>query len=159
MNLTRWAWLILPLGVCRATQIVLWDRITQGPRRWLLRHLNPEGYGMRDERRGYLAYLLECPWCMSIWLAALAVVLTWWGSTRQATLLVLLVLALSLIAVGIDHAYDRWLPDEPPQAETGIGAFMEQNAGKPYQWGGLAPPEHVADAFNHLTGDDTTEPT
>lgn len=155
MNLTGWAWLLLPLGVCRAVQIVLWDRITQGPRGWLLRKLNPHGYAMRDPRRSYLAYLLECPWCMSIWVAAVAVGFSAWPTTRRATLLVLLVLALSLVAVGIDHAYDRWLPDDEPASPVDGGAPQwAAHAGEPYPWGGN-PPGHVTDAFQELTGDDT----
>lgn len=143
MNLTTWAWVLLPLGVCRAVQIALWDRITEAPRRWLLARLNPEGRSMRDPERPYLSYLLECPWCLSVWVAAVAVGLTLYGPTRQATLAVLLVLSLSLLAVGLDRAFDRFLPDDPPAPEPAPPAPA-------------GPPAHVADAFHDLTGDRPT---
>lgn len=140
MNLTTWAWVLLPLGVCRAVQILLWDRITEAPRRRLQARLNPEGRSMRDPERPYLSYLLECPWCLSVWVAALFVALTLFDPTRQGALAVLLVLALSLLAVGIDRAFDRFLPDEPLQPDP--------PPAPPAQ-----PPAHVADAFSNLTGD------
>lgn len=138
MNLTSWAWVLLPLGVCRAVQIALWDRITERPRRALLARLNPEGRPMSDPDRPYLSYLLECPWCLSVWIAAAFVVLVLFGPTRAAALAVLLVLTLSLLAVGIDRAFDRLLPDEPPTASPPPAP---------------APPPHVGAAFQDLTGD------
>jgi hypothetical protein len=45
-------------------------------------------------------------------LAGFAIGFVAWDATRAGALLVLAVLATSLLAVGVDRAYDRWLPDE-----------------------------------------------
>lgn len=121
MNLTPWAFVILPLGVCRATQIMLFDRVTATPRNWLLRQLNPHGYPVDDPRRPYLSVLWECPWCASVWLGAVATGFVAWDGSRAATLLVLAALALSLVAVAIDRMFDRWLPDMPHSSATMYG--------------------------------------
>lgn len=142
MDLAPWAWLIVPLGVCRAMQIVLWDRITQRPREWLLDRL-PDG--------GYLAYLLRCPWCVSVWLGLAAVALLSWGSSRAGALLVLAGLALSLAAVVLDRLIDRYAPDEPLPASPPAPA----PPGTVYGRVDDAPPYAVASALDHLTGDDT----
>jgi hypothetical protein len=134
VELTSWAWLILPLGVCRATQIALWDRVLRRPRSWLLRKLNPRGVPMSDPTRPYLSYLLECPWCLSVWVAAAAVAATLYEPTRQATLGVLLALALSLVAVALDRTFDRLLPDQPLSDDT---------------------PSYVSSAFAELSDDET----
>lgn len=120
MNLTSWAWIIVPLGLTRAMQIALWDRITQRPREWLLARLNPEGYGMKDPRRSYASYALECAWCSSVWIAAAATGLLLWDATRAVTLAVLLLLALSLAMVTIDRMIDRTLPDEAPEPQPPV---------------------------------------
>lgn len=139
MNLTGWAWLIVPLGVCRALQLALGDRIFEKPRAWLLRKLNPQGLPMGDPKRSYLSYLIECPWCLSMWIGLAAVGLLLWDATRAATLALLAALALSLLAVVLDRAVDRWFPDQPHPAPP-------------------PPPEqapaHVATAFDKLAGDE-----
>lgn len=142
MNLTAWAWLLLPLGVCRAVQIALVDRIFEKPRAWLLTKLNPKGLPMAHPDRGYLSYLLECPWCISIWVAALAVGLVAWDATRAGTMIVLAVLTLSLLAVVLDRIIDRAVPDQP-HATEGTGPVMVEE-----------PPAGVTEAFAHLSGDD-----
>jgi hypothetical protein len=153
VDLTKWAWLILPLGVCRATQMVLVDRIFARPRAALLRWLNPNGYDLRDSRRGYLSYLLECPWCVSVWLGGAAVALVAWEETRPWALFVLAALALSLAAVFMDRLVDKWTPDEPP-ASTG-DLIVNNTFGAPPD----IPPAHVAEAFQSLTGDEHTGST
>lgn len=167
MNLTTWAWLIVPLGVTRAMQIVLWDRITQRPRDWLLEKLNPAGYGMKDPRRPYLSYLLECPWCVSVWLGLVVVGLVLWDATRAVALAVLAALALSLLAVLIDRAIDRTLPDELPNPVVTARPgelpveLREQDGGgwsaEPVPWAGDVP-DAVRAAFDDVgrTGDDAT---
>lgn len=49
------------LAVYRATLLVVADKVTQRPRGWLR---------ARFPRR--LGYLLICPWCASVWVAAAA---------------------------------------------------------------------------------------
>lgn len=149
MNLTRWAWLIVPLGICRALQIALWDRIFERPRSWLLGKLNPQGRPMNDPQRPYLSYLIECPWCLSVWIGGLAVALLLWDATRAGTLAVLAALALSLAAVVLDRAVDRWFPDQPHTTATLRGQGLEVEG----------PPGHVAEAFQQLSGDEHDGPS
>lgn len=156
MDLTKWAWLIVPLGVTRAMQIALWDRITQRPRAWLLRRLNPEDRGMGDPRRPYLSYLLECPWCISVWIGLAAVLAVIVPATRTAALVVLAALALSLAAVVIDRMIDRWLPDQPhPPAPPVVVGDVNVNVA-PEQAGTYEEaPAVVAAALADLTGDES----
>lgn len=100
-----WALVVVPLGVTRAMQIFLWDRITERPRQFLLNRWNPEGFEMGDKRRSYRSYVLECPWCSSVWIGLLVAVGLRFGFTRIFTLLVLSALAASLVAVLLD----RWI--------------------------------------------------
>lgn len=153
MNLTTWAWLILPLGVCRATQIALHDRIFEKPRSWLLSKLNPNGLPMTDPERPYLSYLLECPWCLSVWIGFAAVALVLWDATRAGALAVLAALALSLAAVVLDRMVDRWFPDQPHSSGVTIEGDLHVHS-PPEQ----APPA-VAAAFEELTGDSSTGAT
>lgn len=107
-------------GVCRATQIALHDRILQAPRAKLLRRANPRGLPPGHPELGYLGYLLQCPWCLSIWLGlAAAVGLSWnlpWLSVPWLTARVLLALAWSLLAVVIDRLIDKHASDEEAAA-------------------------------------------
>jgi hypothetical protein len=106
LALVLWALVVVPLGTTRAMQIFLWDRITKKPREWALRRFNPEGYDMGDPRRGYLSYLLECPWCSSVWIGLAVAAGLYIGSTRIVTLLVLTGLSASLAAVVLDRMID-----------------------------------------------------
>lgn len=64
------------LAVARGTGLVTSDYLTKPVRDWLFRRLNPDKPW--HER---LAYLAECPWCMSIWVAAVFVPVAYvWGS-------------------------------------------------------------------------------
>lgn len=148
MDLTKWAWLIVPLGVTRAMQITLWDRITAAPRAWLGDRLNPDGY---------LGYLIRCPWCISVWIGALTVALTVWGTTREWTLRVLAALALSLVAVVLDRVIDRVAPDDPaPTVDP--GPVLADATALPVGWvdDSEPVPPAVAAALDEMTGDDLT---
>lgn len=142
MNLTSWAWAIVPLGATRLLQILLHDRVLRGPRSWLSRKLNPEGHPLGHPNRPYWSWLLECQWCLSTWVGLLLVAGLLWDLTRAAVLAVLLALALSLLQVVFDRLVDKFTPDTPPPAPP-------------------APPPpppvppHVAAAFDQLTGDET----
>lgn len=85
--LQPWAWLILPLAATRATRLVVEDEILDRPRRWL----------MRSGPTGWVAKLVTCPACVSVWAAA-ALVLGWlWAPTRGFTLTVATTLAVALV--------------------------------------------------------------
>lgn len=60
--------LLVSLAVYRGTLLVTGDRITRTPRRWLRARLNEEGR---------VAYLLECPWCVSIYLGTIGAAVAW----------------------------------------------------------------------------------
>lgn len=142
MDLTSWAWAIVPLGATRLLQILLHDRVLQGPRSWLSRKLNPEGLPLGHPERPYWSWLLECPWCLSTWVGLGLVVGLLWDATRAVVLALLLALALSLLQVVFDRLVDKFTPDKPAPAPP---------APPP-----PAPvPPHVQAAFDQLTGDET----
>jgi hypothetical protein len=107
VNLTAWAWLIAPLGIARAAQIVLWDRIFDSPREWARRRLG-----------SYVRYSLGCMWCTSTQLGLVTAALLAWDASRAPTLWVLTGLALSLVAVMIDRAIDASPLADPPDEAT-----------------------------------------
>lgn len=122
-------------------QIVLWDRVFKGPREWLLGKLNPKGLPLNHPDRSYLSYLLECPWCMSVWIGAAIALGLANEATDTPTLWVLAVLAISLAAVVIDRLIDVYASDEAAAARQAATD------------GGTAPapiPAAVATAFDDL---------
>jgi hypothetical protein len=77
------------LAVARVTRLVNADRITEAPRNALVRRLDPDGLA---------AYMVFCPWCVSVYTGAGAGAAWWaWGDTRIFTAAVL-ALAASHIA-------------------------------------------------------------
>lgn len=58
------------LATARITRLVTTDRITQAPRSWIIKRLNPEGL---------LAYLIVCDWCASVYVGAGVAALLWVG--------------------------------------------------------------------------------
>ena len=71
-----WWWIVYALAIARATGLITTDYLTKPLRDWLFRKLNPDKTW--HER---LAYLIECPWCVSVWVAAALVpVAYWWGA-------------------------------------------------------------------------------
>jgi hypothetical protein len=100
------AWIsivVFALAVARVTRLVTADRVTEAPRRWLVvrlwgRTISDETvlnrFPMTTDCRGMArwmaterldgkgvpplgAYLLTCPWCVSIYIAAVAAPLCW----------------------------------------------------------------------------------
>ena len=65
------------LATARLTRLVTTDRITETPRHWTLRRLNPEGMA---------AYLITCDWCVSVYTGSAAAT-GWalWGDHRWFT--------------------------------------------------------------------------
>lgn len=129
MEIVDWAWLIVPLGVCRLMQVVLNDRILEGAREWISRHSTP-GAG---HQLGYAAYFVICPWCVSMWVGVATVLGL--AFAAEVAVWVHLVFALSLAAVVIDRLVDRFTPDpmdapgSPPVAPSGVDdAFRDHES-------------------------------
>lgn len=88
-------WLLLDgLAVYRLTRLVTVDTITDPWRSWLTGAFT-----------GWLIELLVCGWCLSVWIAAGVVVLTWLFPLQWAW--VALALAASAIAGQLLHREDR----------------------------------------------------
>jgi hypothetical protein len=69
------------LAVARVTRLVNADRITQAPRDAIVRRLDPDGLA---------AYMVFCPWCVSVYVGAAGGAAWWaWGDTRIFTAAVL----------------------------------------------------------------------
>lgn len=65
------------LAVARVTRLINADRITEAPRNALVRRLDPEGLA---------AYMVFCPWCVSVYTGAAGAAAWWaWGETRVFT--------------------------------------------------------------------------
>lgn len=106
MRLIAWTWLILPLGVSRATQIVIHDKILEKPRNFVERH-----------GTSYMKYSIGCPWCTSMQLALIAVAFIAWDFSRTFALWVLVALSVSFVAVVLDRLVDKYTPDPPPPVD------------------------------------------
>lgn len=124
--------IVAALGLCRATQIALHDRILQAPREWLTRRVNPRRLKPGHPDLGYVGYLIQCPWCLSIWIALAAVAgLSWnlpWLSVPWLTVRVLAALGLSLLAVVLDRLVDLYASDEAAAAREARAAEQEEAA-------------------------------
>lgn len=69
-----WALVVYALAVARVTGLITQDEITRAPREWLLDRLDDT----RPARA--LATLISCPWCVSIYVGAVAAPVAWfWG--------------------------------------------------------------------------------
>lgn len=117
------AWLVvtLPLGVCRATQLAMYDKVFEKPRN-LFRRLGE-----------YPRFSIACPWCTSTQLALIVVTLLAWDFTRNVTAWILMGLAMSLVAVLVDRLIDRstYLADEPLDALRERGKDPDRRADVP----------------------------
>lgn len=129
MTLPSWLLLItMPLGVARATWLVMNDRLLETPRHWF------------EHRGGYLAYFIQCPWCVSMWVAGISCALTAWDFTRPLMSWLFVLGALSIFAVLFERTIDRTpmlMDDAPfPSLPTHEAEVLSQ-----------LPPEKVADAL------------
>lgn len=65
--------LLAGLATARLTRLATEDQILAGPRARLIRRLGVDHP---------ISYLVTCPWCMSMWIAAAIAPAAWWaGST------------------------------------------------------------------------------
>lgn len=85
-------WLIFALATARLTVLATLDEITRPAREAILRRL--------DEDRGShraLAYFIECPWCVSWWVAAVVAPIAYWHGTNPWVLVPAVVLSFSMV--------------------------------------------------------------
>lgn len=69
------------LAIARVTRLITTDMIFEGPRNWVLTRIIPVGKE-ESEWRSKLGYLILCPWCMSIYVGAVAAcAYAVWGET------------------------------------------------------------------------------
>jgi hypothetical protein len=74
-------------AVARVTRLINSDRITEAPRNAVLKRLDPEGLA---------AYLVVCPWCVSVYVGAAGGAAWWaWGDT--------LIFTASVLALAASH--------------------------------------------------------
>lgn len=108
---------IVVLGATRAVRLVVADTLTEPLRLWIVRR--SQARAARVGSHAWLAKLVTCPWCSSVWIGffvVLAVEVSKW--TRSLSLAVLAILALSLLATVIDSMIHEHIEkpdvDEPP---------------------------------------------
>lgn len=88
-----WGWLVIyALAVARVTTLITSDEITHDARRWLVRKLPLRGWA------NWVEYLITCPWCASIWIAAIAAPLIYFHPGSPWLQLPALIFAFSQVA-------------------------------------------------------------
>lgn len=89
------------LAVWRMTRLVTVDYLTDPFRHWVARRSGPEGK---------LTYLVECPWCFSVWLAPpIVFAAVWWPDNRAVWIAMLAgaASAMSGLLSGFEDRMDR----------------------------------------------------
>ncbi len=83
--------LICGLAVARLTRLWRDDALAEGPRDWVLDHLDTlsADASRRAKVKRWLFALLDCPWCFSGWMSLAAVVLVDSATSRSVDLPVL----------------------------------------------------------------------
>lgn len=103
MTLPAWLQLtVYALAVARLTGLVVQDSITENARHALIGWLDdrPKTLG------SFIAALIDCPWCVSVWLSAVVAPLVWFVGESPVMLVPALMLALSQIT-GMIHSIGR----------------------------------------------------
>lgn len=62
--------LVAAFATARLTRLVTRDQITHGARRWILKRIDNDGW---------LAYLIHCDWCVSVYTGTAVGVWAAWG--------------------------------------------------------------------------------
>ncbi len=94
--------ILTALATMRVTRLVTTDYLTERPRRWVQRHAPTS-----------IAYLVGCPWCSSVWVAAVLAALVL-HTTSWITVGVLMTLAASEVTgllARFDPPDDHGLPE------------------------------------------------
>lgn len=103
MTIPAWLQLLVyALAVARVTGLITADSITEDARDSALAWLDdrPKTLG------SYLATLIQCPWCVSIWVGAIAAPLVWFWGDNPVMLILGLWLAFSQVT-GMTHNLGR----------------------------------------------------
>lgn len=103
MTLPPWLQLLVyALAVMRLDGLIRADGITEDARGALLAWLDdrPKTLGK------FIADVLECPWCLSIWIGAVAAILVWFFGDHPVMLIPALMLAFSQVT-GMSHNLGR----------------------------------------------------
>lgn len=112
-------WVLLVHAYARGVQLVAADKLLDSVR---TRFAHWAGF-TEDEELTALAYLAGCPWCLSVWVAAVLSCVVLAAPSGLAVMLVL-TLAGSELAVIFDRLVDRVTPDPPeeytPPAPSGV---------------------------------------
>lgn len=77
MATTVFLLLLTTVAVARATRLVVVDKIFEPFRTWLVSKAGAEAW---------VTYLLHCPYCLSMWVAAVAVPIVWFTAGASDTL-------------------------------------------------------------------------
>lgn len=94
--------IVYALAVMRLDGLIRADGITEGARDGLLAWLDdrPKTLG------AFIADVIDCPWCLSIWIAAVAAPLVWFFGDHPVMLIPALMLAFSQVT-GMTHNLGR----------------------------------------------------
>ncbi len=103
MTIPAWLQLVVyTLAVARVTGLIYADSITETLRDNLL--------GWLDDRPAtlgaFISDLIQCPWCVSIWVGAIAAPLVWFWGDNPVILCLGLMLAFSQVT-GMSHNLGR----------------------------------------------------
>jgi len=91
--------LLLAFATARVARFIHADTLIETPRNHLLTWLIEPRDGWRGAVGNKLAELLDCPWCISVWVSLCAVLVIDWGTSYSIPLPVIWVPALSMLAV------------------------------------------------------------
>lgn len=94
--------IVYALAVARVTGLIVQDAITEGPRDRLIAWLDD-----RPHTAGaFVAALLDCPWCASVWVGFIASPLVWFWGEHPVMLIPAMALAFSQVT-GAIHSLGR----------------------------------------------------
>lgn len=124
-HLWPWAFIWLTFGIARLTQVVLFDRILDDPRRWWLRKVNPHNYEPGDDRLGLWGYMSMCIFCMSLDIGLVIVFLLFIPIIGDLVVMVLIAATASYFTPLLDHWQDKLLADKDQLNQAEREAWMQ----------------------------------
>lgn len=134
-------WLVYALAVARLCGLLQADKLTDPARRAVLRRLDEDN----TLHRG-VAYLTDCPWCMSVWVGGATAVLAWWHGTNPWMFVPAAALAISQVTGMIAPLHPGYRDPDPPPAEPeeepdyhAMGVYCGEPAHCPPPYPGALP--------------------